>query len=236
MARVPLYRQAETEMLRRIRTGDWPVGQRLGNEFELAEEFGVSQGTMRRALMTLEAQGLLARKPGRGTIVSEPAAKPDEAAAPDLPGFDRLALPDGAAPKLEVFRSRSGSQRVDGDLAELLGEARALVIERMLKQGGIRFALDQIILPESLLNACDGEAAVDLPDLLLAHGVQATGIEDRLTASMCSMGESVALEVDRNSALLVLTRVARDASGRVLAQQMLKMAEGDVGYTVGLKG
>jgi DNA-binding transcriptional regulator YhcF (GntR family) len=73
MARTPLYKAAETEMIRRIESGEWEVGKRLPNEFVLAEEFKVSQGTMRRALMTLEGMGLLNRKPGRGTLVARPA-------------------------------------------------------------------------------------------------------------------------------------------------------------------
>jgi DNA-binding transcriptional MocR family regulator len=72
MARTPLYKAAETEMIRRIEAGEWEVGKRLPNEFVLAEEFKVSQGTMRRALMTLEGMGLLNRKPGRGTLVARP--------------------------------------------------------------------------------------------------------------------------------------------------------------------
>jgi GntR family transcriptional regulator len=76
MARTPLYKAAETEMIRRIESGEWEVGKRLPNEFVLAEEFKVSQGTMRRALMTLEGMGLLNRKPGRGTLVARPAGKP----------------------------------------------------------------------------------------------------------------------------------------------------------------
>jgi GntR family transcriptional regulator len=72
MARTPLYKAAETEMIRRIEAGEWEVGKRLPNEFVLAEEFKVSQGTMRRALMTLEGMGLLNRKPGRGTLVAKP--------------------------------------------------------------------------------------------------------------------------------------------------------------------
>ena len=44
MARELLYKKAETEMRRRIVEGDWPVGMRLGNEFQLADEFKVSQG------------------------------------------------------------------------------------------------------------------------------------------------------------------------------------------------
>jgi DNA-binding GntR family transcriptional regulator len=76
MARTPLYKAAETEMIRRIEAGEWEVGKRLPNEFVLAEEFKVSQGTMRRALMTLEGMGLLNRKPGRGTLVAKPGGRP----------------------------------------------------------------------------------------------------------------------------------------------------------------
>ncbi len=80
MAREPLYRKTEEEMLRRIRSGDWEIGRRLPNEFSLADEFGVSQGTMRRALITLEGMGLLTRKPGRGTIVAKATPAPDKTA------------------------------------------------------------------------------------------------------------------------------------------------------------
>jgi DNA-binding FadR family transcriptional regulator len=74
MARTPLYKAAETEMIRRIEKGEWEVGKRLPNEFVLAEEFKVSQGTMRRALMTLEGMGLLNRKPGAGRLWPSPPA------------------------------------------------------------------------------------------------------------------------------------------------------------------
>jgi DNA-binding GntR family transcriptional regulator len=90
MARTPLYKAAETEMIRRIEAGEWEVGKRLPNEFVLADEFKVSQGTMRRALMTLEGMGLLNRKPGRGTLVARPGP-----AASGSGGGARL-LSDGA--------------------------------------------------------------------------------------------------------------------------------------------
>ncbi|MFW5655093.1 MAG: GntR family transcriptional regulator, partial [Roseicyclus sp.] len=75
MARTPLYKAAETEMIRRIESGEWEVGRRLPNEFVLAEEFKVSQGTMRRALMTLEGQGLLAASPGGGPSWRRPTRR-----------------------------------------------------------------------------------------------------------------------------------------------------------------
>ena len=120
MARVPLYKATETEMIRRIDSGAWEVGRRLPNEFVLAEEFGVSQGTMRRALMSLEAMGYLDRKPGRGTLVSLPSAMH----APSAPVMC-LTDAEGTPLSLEVYRARSGTRGATPGEADLFGAARA---------------------------------------------------------------------------------------------------------------
>ena len=65
----PLYKRAEVLMTSNIATGKWEPGTVLPNEFVLAEELGVSQGTVRKALTAMEARGLLTRAPGRGTMV-----------------------------------------------------------------------------------------------------------------------------------------------------------------------
>ncbi len=51
-------------------------GQQLLGERELAEEIGVSRGTLRSTLAELEAEGVLVRRAGEGTFVAErPSAK-----------------------------------------------------------------------------------------------------------------------------------------------------------------
>jgi len=230
MARVPLYKAAETEMIRRIRAGEWEVGLRLPNEFGLADEFGVSQGTMRRALMTLEGMGLLARKPGRGTIVAAKTPAKSTKTAPRAQNPDRLRADQGAAIVLDVFRARAGTRGAKPAEQALFGTTRLATLERTLKQDGTRFALDEVAVPEKLLPALDEDAPADLLDLLRSHGLKATQMEDHLTAGLTSMSDSVALSCDRHTALLILTRTARDASGRIVARQVLRMVAGDHGY------
>jgi GntR family transcriptional regulator len=225
MARTPLYKAAETEMIRRIRDGDWPAGTRLPNEFVLAAEFGVSQGTMRRALMTLEGMGLLSRKPGRGTLVAAPGATP-EIAAP----AGRLTDATGAPLVLEVYRSRAGLRGATPDEATLFGTGRLSCLERTLRRAGNRAALDEVVVPEALIAALDEDAAVDLAALLQDAGLAPARITDRLTAAVTSMGDSVALACDRYTALLVLTRTAFAADGQPLARQTLRLIADGTGY------
>lgn len=222
MARTPLYKAAETEMIRRIRDGDWAAGLRLPNEFVLARDFGVSQGTMRRALMTLEGMGLLDRKPGRGTLVARPDGKP----ASDGP-TTRLLDGAGQPPVFDIHRARTTTRGATPVEADLFGAARLSVLERTLRRDGLRAALDEIAVPEALVPALDEDAASDLATLLADAGVPPAGITDSITAAITTMTESVALSCDRYTALLVLTRTAHDADGRVTARQTLRViAEG----------
>ncbi len=67
---VPLYQQVKKDILKRIVAGDWSPGSFLPNEFVLAEQYGVSQGTLRKALNELTAEKYLVRYQGKGTAVA----------------------------------------------------------------------------------------------------------------------------------------------------------------------
>jgi GntR family transcriptional regulator len=70
----PLYLQLRDALAERIATGQWKPGKFIPNEGDLAREFGVSLGTMRRALDLMEEEHLITRRQGRGTIVCDPAS------------------------------------------------------------------------------------------------------------------------------------------------------------------
>lgn len=54
----------------RIEAGEWPVGERLPSEPDLARELQASRGSLRTALAALESEGLLQRRHGSGTYVT----------------------------------------------------------------------------------------------------------------------------------------------------------------------
>ncbi len=70
----PLYSQVREVLLKRIGEGEWGAGEALPNEFMLASDFGVSIGTIRRAIEGLEETGVLKRLQGRGTFVAGPGS------------------------------------------------------------------------------------------------------------------------------------------------------------------
>ncbi|MBE8476405.1 GntR family transcriptional regulator [Streptomyces justiciae] len=65
-AYVRLARELRAAILRH----DYPEGVRLPTEAELAERYGISRQTVRRAFQDLVAEGLVHRVPGRGTFAT----------------------------------------------------------------------------------------------------------------------------------------------------------------------
>lgn len=67
--RSPLYVQVAVAMEKRLQDGVWPIDKALPPEPELASVFGVSIGTVRKAVESLIDRGLLVRHQGSGTFV-----------------------------------------------------------------------------------------------------------------------------------------------------------------------
>ena len=69
---IPLYSQLVSIVKRNITAGTLNPGDLLPSEAELCKTFNVSRSTVRQAIGSLEADGLVIRKQGRGTFVAEP--------------------------------------------------------------------------------------------------------------------------------------------------------------------
>ena len=69
----PAWVQIEEQLADRIEAGALAPGDRLPPERDLAQALGVSRMTVRQALASLAARGLVERGVGRGTFVREGA-------------------------------------------------------------------------------------------------------------------------------------------------------------------
>ena len=66
----PLYKQVKQHLVHRVITGEWKPGHLLPSESKLAEEYGLSQGTVRKAIEEMAHEGLVSRQAGKGTFVT----------------------------------------------------------------------------------------------------------------------------------------------------------------------
>lgn len=118
-------------------------GEKLPNEVELSRALGVSRTTLREAMRTLAAQGVLEVRRGRGTYVSERAGEINDY------GFSRLDRVRGQLRDLfelrSIFEPRAARlacrRATEEELAEIL--ARGAAAERCIREGRDRTEADR---------------------------------------------------------------------------------------------
>ena len=73
---IPLYYQLKEMIKKKIESGEFKPGDRLPTEQELCEMFSISRTPVRQALTELTHEGILYRRPGLGTFISDFSLSP----------------------------------------------------------------------------------------------------------------------------------------------------------------
>jgi len=219
LVNLPLYQRAEKELTQRLISGYWRVGHRLPSEVMLAEEMGVSQGTIRKALISLERRGLLNRGPSRGTIV---AGTTEEEA---LFAFFRMRDANG---KLVVPSVLSETVTIeeprDQDLDDFGAETTSVsTIHRVRISDGRPFVVDLIRLNGALTMGIEDHAPLPgslYPFLSDKFSVTIMKAEERLTAVVADGELAAALGCPIGQPLLKCSRLAFDLSDRCVERRL----------------
>ena len=66
---LPVYFKLQTDLKKQIENGRWAPGKKIPPERKLAVDYGLSIGTVKKALMNLVNEGYLHRFQGKGTFV-----------------------------------------------------------------------------------------------------------------------------------------------------------------------
>jgi GntR family transcriptional regulator len=144
----PLYLQIKGLLERSLENGEWRPAEAIPNEHDLARRFGVSQGTVRKAIQALAADNLVVRRQGKGTFV---ATHTEEQASSFR--FLRIRRNDGedeypGSRLLDVRRAKASAE-----MARRLGLKAGdgvILLRRILEFGGAPVVLDDITLPAGL--------------------------------------------------------------------------------------
>jgi GntR family phosphonate transport system transcriptional regulator len=140
-----VWSQIEREIARDIERGAIRAGGRLATEHDLAARFGVNRHTVRQALASLAAKGLVRVEHGRGTFVADYAI--------DYALGRRTRLSENlAAAGLEGRRRLlgAGEEQAEGVVAtglRLAGRTSVIRLETVVESGGRPFAYSEHYFP-----------------------------------------------------------------------------------------
>ena len=144
---VPLHHQVYLDLRAALEAGEWRPGDRLPPERELAERYGCSLFTVRRALGDLTRERRLERTRGRGTFVTRP---PIDLDLDGSMSFTEEVQQLGHDPATRVVTARTVA--ADAAVAEALDiaiGASVVHLERLRMADGEPLLLEQVFLPEA---------------------------------------------------------------------------------------
>ncbi len=213
LAAQPLYRQVRNEVLVAIKAGEWPANESLPSEGDLARRFGVSQGTVRKALDSLVVDDVLYRRQGVGTFVA--GVRDELLCARFLP----LARNDGLSAKVEFISClRMHAGEVFADMLGLRRGAALWQVRRLLRVAGEVAGMEEALLPESFFPELETRRIREVEGNLKAliwrdHGARLVDDAPRYRAVPATAAEARMLMVENNDPLLQISRLSRDFEG-----------------------
>lgn len=206
----PLYRQIKTLILQGLETGEWRPGEAIPSEADLAARFGVSQGTVRKAIDEMATDNLLVRRQGKGTFV----ASHDDPRA--FFRFLRLIPLTGGREQstsvpLECWRAKAGQEAVRM-LSVKLGDP-ITIVRRLLQFASKPVVVDEIYLPGEIFGALTIEMLREHQGSLYSlfeakFGVRMIRAEERLRAVPADRASAELLGVREGTPLLSVERIS----------------------------
>lgn len=214
---MPRYAAIEEEIRERIGSGQIRPGDSLPPELHLCRHFGVSRHTMRRALESLQRDGLITRHPGRGTFIT----RPPQVTQP-LSGFYSFVgslTEQGHAPRSIVLeRSVVPASEESREKLGITANEHIIRLIRKRLADDAPLALEIAEIPYRLFPSL---ATLDLGDgslydaLERESGLVITGAAETIRPVVLSQKEASLLEVPPGSAAFHVERLTSARDRRV---------------------
>lgn len=205
-----LYREVKRQVLAALAANEWTPGEAIPSEKRLCERFGVSIGTLRKAIDDLVAENILIRHQGRGTFVAT------HTRGQHLFRFFNIARHDGSknypVTSLVSFRKGKADKAARAKLGLPAG-AKVFQFSNVLSVDGEPVLVDDIVLPEALFGGMTEAMLRNRPNTLYnlyqsEFGLNVIGIEERLRASLAGEAHARLLGIAPSAPILEIHRVA----------------------------
>lgn len=225
--RPPRYQELARELRDAVRSGAYAPGAQLPTEAELTERHGVSRFTVREALRRLQAEGLIKRRRGSGTVVADGGGSLRHSISNV---GELLQYAHGTRFRFEARGLSTLTPREAAALGRAEGE-RWLRFEgrRTEAEDGAVIGLTHVFILPDLTEAAaqigpTGEAIFEQLERLA--GVKVTQVTQDIRAVAANAAAAGALGLKRGAACLEILRCYMDADGRLI-EMSLSLHPGD---------
>ncbi len=206
----PLYKDVKRQMMDSLTHGEWRPGDAIPAERRLSERYGISIGTVRKAIDELVADHILIRQQGRGTFVA--SHNRDRM----LFYFFHVVPLEGPKVYPDVELLAFGRGKADRAAAEALGIATGdpiFRIRNLLRLGGRPAIVDDIALPVPRFATLTEKQFASRPSTIYnlyqdPFGISVVRTNERLRATVADAETARLLAVPPGAPLLSIRRIA----------------------------
>jgi len=231
-----VYSQIADDLRAQISSGSLRPGDDVPTEAELAERWRTSRGPIRNALAALRAEGLIQTHRGRpARVVSKKADQAVDVSVPFTRWARELGVTPGAITQ-EISLRRAGAERASA--LEVSPDDTIVSVIRLRLLDGRPTMLERLSYREDvgrLLLQADLDA-ISITEHLAAHGHPIVGLQHEIDAVAADEQDAALLRVPSGSPILRLSRISRDADGRVFEASEDRYLSEVVRFTVAASG
>ncbi|MEF9884410.1 GntR family transcriptional regulator [Streptomyces sp. P9-A4] len=201
-----------------ITAGRIQPGERLPSEAQLACHYEVSTPTLRNALALLQAEGLVEKIHGKSNYARQPLSRTTYVGGGRTPAQTPLPV-----------SIRTTKLRARGHLAALLGVTSGSPATEFLcvsHAGKSPHSLARVYVPRDLAPATAPDAPSwpqETASLLGGPRPQLAKVEENVHVRLPTASEAATLRISSTLAILAITRVATDITGRVIEAALLAL-------------
>lgn len=209
----PSYARIKEYLLSEIESGAYVAGDRIPAENALATQFGVSRMTANKAIRDLVQEGLLVRRVGSGTFVSQ---RKSESSLFDIRNIaDEIRLRGGEhSSQIIALKEVAASEEVAVFLGVRTG-TRVFYSEIVHRENGVAIQLERRhVNPKLAPDYLQQDFERQTPNAILVARYPVTDVENSVEAMLPSDEEAALLEMSPSDACLLVVR--RTWSGELL--------------------
>jgi len=212
----PIYLQLADLLRERISSGEYAFGDALPSEQAMANKYGISHLTVRKALDVLEKDDLLFRVQGKGTFVKAPRVFMDMKL---IEGFSSFLQNKGIQVTNQVLHV--GTRKANYKYAKIFGiqeNDEIFECSRLRLGDGIPMAVEYNAVP---LRYAEDIMQYDfkvysLHDIYARHGIHIVAEHQLLEVIKAPGSQAKLLNLDKEDSVFLLTSRAIDDNDRVV--------------------